>query len=91
MAKTGFIAQNVNVVDAIAEGPIYGLVGGLSGVYLDDVPVEEARFSATTGSTENNAPVTATITFNGTHIGTMSDNVDISGIDPGKYFKYNFV
>ena len=83
MAKTGFIAQNVNVVDVISEGPIHGLVGGLSGVYLDDVPVEEARFSATTGSQEDNAPVTATITFDGSYTGTVSENVDLSGAEVG--------
>ena len=81
MSRQGAVAQNVNIVDIISEGPISGLVGGLSGIYLDDVPVEEAQFSATTGSQEDNSPVTATITFDGTHTGTVSENVDLAGVD----------
>jgi len=81
MSRQGAVAQNVNVVDVIAEGPIDGLVGGLSGIYLDDVPVEEAKFSATTGAQEENAPATATITFSGTHTGTVSENISLAEID----------
>ena len=81
MSRQGAVAQNVNVVDVIAEGPIDGLVGGLSGIYLDDVPVEEAKFSSTSGAQDENAPATATITFSGTHTGTVSENVDLSGVD----------
>ena len=41
----GSTAQNVNVTDIVCEGPIRGLVDGTRSVYLDDVAVEDARFS----------------------------------------------
>jgi len=43
--RTGSKTQNINAVDLICEGPIRGLVGDLQGVYIDDVAVDDGKFS----------------------------------------------
>lgn len=37
---TLYSIERVRIIDAVCEGEIEGLVGGLAGVYLDDVPVQ---------------------------------------------------
>ena len=76
--NNGSTAQNVNVTDLICEGPIKGLAEGEGSLYLDDVAVEDSKFS------DFAPPVSflnGTITFSGTGVGTISSNVDISSLE----------
>lgn len=73
----GATAQNVNVTDLICEGPIKGLVQGAGSLYLDDVSVEDAKFS----DFKPESFLNGDITFSGTAIGTVSSNVDISELE----------
>lgn len=63
----GDSVQNVNIVDAISEGPIKGLVGGEAGVFLNDIPAEydEFRSFIPLQYTPSSADQVGTITFSG--------------------------
>ena len=63
----GDSVQNVNIVDAICEGPIKGLVGGEAGVFLNDVPAEydEFRSFIPLQYTPSSTDQVGTITFTG--------------------------
>tara|TARA_Y100000114_G_scaffold112438_1_gene106200 strand:+ start:7853 stop:14698 length:6846 start_codon:yes stop_codon:yes gene_type:complete len=73
----GSTAQNINVTDLICEGPIKGLVDGVGSLYLDDVSVEDAKFSDFSPESVLNG----SITFSGSAVGTISSNVDISSLE----------
>ena len=77
ITPSGSTAQNVNVLDLICEGPIRGLVDGTRSVYLDDVPVEDAKFSTFTPISSFNSK----ITFSGSAIGTVDSNVDLEDLE----------
>ena len=73
----GSTAQNVNITDLICEGPIKGLVDGVGSLYLDDVSVEDAKFS----DFRPESVLNGTITFSGSAVGTVSSNVDMSFLE----------
>ena len=73
----GSTAQNVNITDLICEGPIKGLVDGVGSLYLDDVSVEDAKFS----DFRPESVLNGTITFSGSAVGTVSSNVDMSSLE----------
>ena len=75
--NTGATAQNVNVTDLICEGPIRGLVDGAASLYLDDVAVEDAKFSEFIP----NSFLNGRIVFSGSAVGTVSSTVDLSSIE----------
>ena len=84
LSPRGSIAQNVNVTDLVCEGPIRGLVNGAAGVHLDDVSVEDANFSQYTSyqpSGDEQQTFSGDITFSGTAVGTLSDELDISELE----------
>ena len=84
LSPRGSIAQNVNVTDLVCEGPIRGLVNGAAGVHLDDVSVEDANFRSFTSyqpSGDNQQTFSGDITFSGTAVGTLSDELDISELE----------
>ena len=74
--RTGDTAQNVNVVDVICEGPVYGLVDGSAGVYLNDVAAEYAEFRQFIPTQNVDS---GTITFSGTNdlTGSVDSNTTI--------------
>lgn len=74
----GSTAQNVNVTDVICEGPIRGLVDGTRSVYLDDVPVEDARFSDFAPDSFLNGRITFS---SGSAVGTVDSNTDLSELE----------
>jgi len=75
---SGATAQNVNITDIICEGPIRGLVDGTASLYLDDVAVEDAKFSSVTPNSSFNGK----ITFDGSSsVGTIDANIDFSEIE----------
>ena len=77
LVTNGATAQNINVTDLICEGPIKGLVDGAGSLYLDDVPVEDSKFSDFTPESF----VNGSITFSGSATGTVSSNIDISSLE----------
>ena len=72
--KTGDTTQNINITDIICEGPIKGLVGGQSGVFLDNVAVEDAKF---TQQVPVQTSTSGSITFSGTAQGTVDSNTTL--------------
>ena len=73
----GATAQNVGITDILCEGPIAGLVGGTSGVYLNDNPITD---ESTSSSFTPGALSAATITFDGTSAtGTLSAGSFVPG------------
>lgn len=73
----GATAQNVGITDILCEGPIAGLVGGTSGVYLNDNPITD---ESTGSSFTPGALSAATITFDGTSAtGTLSAGFFVPG------------
>jgi len=73
----GATAQNVGITDILCEGPIAGLVGGTSGVYLNDNPITD---ESTSSSFTPGALSAATITFDGTSAtGTLSAGFFVPG------------
>ena len=73
----GSTAQNINVTDLICEGPIKGLVDGVGSLYLDDVSVEDAKFS----DFRPESVLNGNITFSGSAVGTVSAVVDMSHLE----------
>ena len=84
LSPRGSIAQNVNVTDLVCEGPIRGLVNGEAGVHLDDVSVQDANFVQYTSyqpPEDGQQTFSGDITFSGTTVGTLSDELDISDLE----------
>lgn len=84
LTPRGATAQNVNVTDVICEGPIRGLVNGEAGLHLDDVAVQDANFRSFTSyqpSGDNQQTFSGDITFSGTAVGTLSNELDISELE----------
>ena len=84
LTARGSTAQNVNVTDLICEGPIRGLVNGEAGLHLDDVAVQDANFRSFTSyqpSGDNQQTFSGDITFSGSSVGTLSDELDISELE----------
>lgn len=73
---TGDTAQNVNIVDVICEGPVYGLVDGSAGVYLNDVAAEYAEFREFI-PVQTDSSGTIVFTGSGDTIGSVDSNTTI--------------
>ena len=77
LTNAGATAQNINITDLICEGPIKGLVDGVGSLYLDDVSVEDSKFSEFIPESFLNG----TISFSGSAVGTVASNIDISSVE----------
>ena len=64
--------QNISITDVISEGPIYGLVSGISSVFLNDDSISDKAYSP---EQLNKGPMTITLA-NGSTSATINNSAD---------------
>ena len=80
--QTGDKEQIINVTDLICEGPIKGLVGEESGIYLNDSPAVDAQFQGSYTSDGKGDAFFPEITFTGASSAGTSTNGFSAGEGP---------